>query len=63
MANFISYLTRYPLSFPNAFIGNLFESALTAGFPLKRFAAMTSGLLGMNQHNLKHAIYIIRFYK
>jgi hypothetical protein len=43
-ASLISYLTLYQLSFPNAFIGNLFESALTAGFPLKRFAGMTEGL-------------------
>jgi hypothetical protein len=56
LAWFISYLTFYQLSFPNAFIGNLFESALTARFPLKTFAGMTSVMLGMNQHNLRHAL-------
>jgi hypothetical protein len=54
-ASFISYLTRYQLSFPNAFIGNLVESALTAGFSLNKFAGMASGRLGMNQHSLKYA--------
>jgi hypothetical protein len=30
------------LAFPNRFIGNLFECALTPGFPLKRFVGMSA---------------------
>jgi hypothetical protein len=40
LASFIWCLTVYQLSFPNALIGNLLESALTARFPLNRFAGM-----------------------
>jgi hypothetical protein len=35
------------MSFPNGFIGNLFERALIARFPLNRFAGMTGELLEM----------------
>jgi hypothetical protein len=51
----------YSTTLSNDFIGNLFHSALTAGFPLNRVAGMTSRLLGMNQHNLKQAEIFTRF--
>jgi hypothetical protein len=58
MASLISYLNTLSAVIAEWFYRESLESALTVRFPLNIFAGMTSGLLGMNQHNLKHAKFI-----